>query len=255
MYAQIVRWFCDSSSPNCPFSIHNLIAAGACFKKPVGTWFGPNETSHMIQQCLNKRLTSMSCVIADNSVLYLDKILDTCRIQRANQGQTAPWNEGHGILLLVPTKLGVSELNQRYMPAIKKVLTLRWSVGIVGGKPNRSLYFLGFQDDRLIYLDPHTVQESQPVGTEFNASSETYHFKGVQSIHCSEMDTSMAIGFYCRDRKDFNDFWAAAKVNTSQNYSIFGIADKTPSYGDCDMKENDTHHPANDGDSDDWELL
>lgn len=34
------------------------------------------------------------------------------------------------------------------------------SVGAVGGRPNSAFYFLGYQNDKLLYLDPHVTQES-----------------------------------------------------------------------------------------------
>lgn len=39
------------------------------------------------------------------------------------------------------------------------MLTFPQSVGIVGGRPSASLYFVGFQDSNIMYLDPHEVQE------------------------------------------------------------------------------------------------
>eukprot|EP00744_Colponema_vietnamica_P020550 GILI01029223.1.p1 GENE.GILI01029223.1~~GILI01029223.1.p1 ORF type:complete len:234 (-),score=50.15 GILI01029223.1:96-797(-) len=37
-------------------------------------------------------------------------------------------------------------------------------IGMIGGKPRFSLYFVGFQGEDLIYLDPHFVQPSFNVG-------------------------------------------------------------------------------------------
>jgi hypothetical protein len=53
--------------------------------------------------------------------------------------------EGVGILLLLPVVLGVERLNTMYAEQLKQVLTWPQSVGIVGGKPGHSYYFLGFQ--------------------------------------------------------------------------------------------------------------
>jgi cysteine protease ATG4 len=33
-------------------------------------------------------------------------------------------------------------------------------VGILGGKPNFALYFVGYQGNHMIFLDPHFVQDA-----------------------------------------------------------------------------------------------
>jgi cysteine protease ATG4 len=60
------------------------------------------------------------------------------------------------LLLLLVLLLQVDE---RYLPQLAAVLTFPQSVGIVGGRPGASLYFLGAQGSAVLYLDPHEVQE------------------------------------------------------------------------------------------------
>lgn len=45
-----------------------------------------------------------------------------------------------------------------YVPQLQAVLRFPQSVGIVGGRPASSLYFVGYQGDRVLYLDPHEMQ-------------------------------------------------------------------------------------------------
>lgn len=51
------------------------------------------------------------------------------------------------------------QVNELYLPQLSAVLTFPQSVGIVGGRPGSSLYFLGVQGNAVMYLDPHEVQQ------------------------------------------------------------------------------------------------
>ena len=53
-----------------------------------------------------------------------------------------------------------AQVNPRYVPQLQTVLTWPTSIGIVGGRPGSSLYFVGCQGDNVLFLDPH---ETQPV--------------------------------------------------------------------------------------------
>lgn len=53
----------------------------------------------------------------------------------------------------------MAQINPRYCAQLQQVLTWPQSTGIVGGRPSSSLYFIGFQDQHVLYLDPHEVQE------------------------------------------------------------------------------------------------
>lgn len=64
-----------------------------------------------------------------------------------------------GLVLLIPLVLGLGRVNPSYFPQLQRVLQWPQSLGIVGGRPGSSLYFVGHQHLQLLHLDPHTVQE------------------------------------------------------------------------------------------------
>lgn len=70
-------------------------------------------------------------------------------------------------------------------------------MGVIGGKPNLALYFIGCVGDEVIYLDPHTTQKSGSVGnkeTEEEIEMDiTYHCKYANRINILSMDPSVAV--------------------------------------------------------------
>jgi cysteine protease ATG4 len=63
------------------------------------------------------------------------------------------------ILLLVPLMLGVANLTPNFFKPVKDFFNMSNCVGIVGGKPDSAYYFVGYQRNKLLYLDPHCVQK------------------------------------------------------------------------------------------------
>ncbi|KAJ7718860.1 hypothetical protein DFH07DRAFT_710089, partial [Mycena maculata] len=55
---------------------------------------------------------------------------------------------------------GPNGINPVYYETIKMLYTFQQSVGIAGGRPSSSYYFVGVPGDGLFYLDPH---HSRPV--------------------------------------------------------------------------------------------
>ena len=60
---------------------------------------------------------------------------------------------------MITTRVGLSSVDKKTYSHILELLSLDFSLGIIGGIPRKGLYFVGCENENLIYLDPHYVQE------------------------------------------------------------------------------------------------
>ncbi|KAL4573632.1 hypothetical protein LXL04_020446 [Taraxacum kok-saghyz] len=75
------------------------------------------------------------------------------------------------------------------------------------------------QDEKAFYLDPHGVQQVVNISKDnLEADTSSYHCNVVRQIPLEPIDPSLAIGFYCRDKDDFEDFCSrASELATESN--------------------------------------
>jgi len=135
---------------------------------------------------------------------------------------------------VVPVRLGVDKINKLYIPAVKALLKLPQSAGIIGGRPRQSLYFVGYQDEDVFFLDPHIVRSCTKAE---DCTPESYHSSIPQKMPIENIDPSLAIGFYCSKKNDFEEFCAAIDEIASQGNPIISTANQRPNYGDADDEE------------------
>mmetsp|Transcript_20325 Transcript_20325/g.56335 ORF Transcript_20325/g.56335 Transcript_20325/m.56335 type:complete len:433 (-) Transcript_20325:180-1478(-) len=222
----VVRYFWDQPDLECRFSIHNICKFGADTGIVPGEWLGPYVVCKTLEAAVNSfdSLQLSVHVICEPGggapTLYTSSAAAPSR----------PWPR----LMLVPLTLGVEKMNPVYHEQLKSVLRLPQSVGIVGGRPGSSLYFIGTQDDQLLYLDPHFTRAA-PTSTE---DLPTFHCDVVRHLHISQMDPSLAIGFLCPNEEEFwelSDALAAleASAGTAALITVRDTEPKQPS-GDGD---------------------
>jgi len=211
-YLQILRWFEDSPFPNVPYSVHQIAKLGIKYGKNIGEWFGPSTVSQVIGELVSSHAPSnLAIYVSNDSVLYQDEIESIC-LQNDES-----WKS---LFILIPLRLGLDTLNQNYFPCLKLLFTCPYFVGFLGGKPRAAMYFVALQDDFVFYLDPHTIQPMIPMSvntitvenqSENNGdrfSTQSFHCTTPQKMHLSNLDPSLALGFYCTNKKEFNDLWS-----------------------------------------------
>lgn len=141
--------------------------------------------------------------------------------------------EFHPTLILVGTRLGIDKVTPVYWEALIASLQMPQSIGIAGGRPSSSHYFIGAQGSYLFYLDPHHTRKALP----FHEDPSQYTDEDVASSHCPrlrrlhvrEMDPSMLIGFLIRSEEDWRD-WRRC-VKHVQGKAIIHVADRNPMMG------------------------
>lgn len=147
------------------------------------------------------------------------------------------------VIIIVPVRLGTEVLNPIYGSCIKSLFRLKSCLGIIGGRPRHSLYFVGTTEDKLIYLDPHNDQKAiDPSKTDFPLDS--YHCDFPRKLSIDRMDPSCAIGFYCRTRQEFNelaDTIGEVIVPKHTDYPMFVVSEGSASAHrydlDCSMEQ------------------
>lgn len=243
LYTKMVQWFADD--PKQPFSLHRIAHAGLKYGKNVGEWFGPSTMAQVLEELLKEFSPSgIRPYLCQDSCMYLDQVM---RVATSTHWPNCDDDEDGGnqlrkggerwapLLVMVPLRLGLDKLNEDYIPFLKEVFRIPQSIGIAGGRPRASLYFVGIQDDHLFYLDPHTVQPASrfPECGDVPASEavfDTYHCHSPLQMSIRDIDPSLCLAFYCRDRTDFEDLRNRAVWLGQSTSPVFTVAERTPDY-------------------------
>lgn len=228
---QIIKFFGDQAGDECPFSIHKLVQIGAESGKRPGDWYGPASVAFVLREAMeqaseaNPILSNLCLYVAQDCTVYKQDVIDLCTrtlhssrrssISRADstsseqsaQGGAEPAVEEHwrSVIILVPVRLGGEVLNPIYVPCMQSMLAHDLCLGIMGGKPKHSLYFVGWQDDKMIHLDPHYCQDYVDV-RQRGFPLHSFHCLSAKKMPFSKMDPSCTVGFYCKTKADFYKF-------------------------------------------------
>ena len=158
--------------------------------------------------------------------------------------------KGNGVLVSVPVRLGLNDIQPEYLECLKKVFHFESSCGIAGGMDYKALYFVGMinpegEDPKLMYLDPHFVQDAisshrsklwidslymndKNIGEHWvdpTFITEQYHCQEVRTMSLNRICPSLAIGFYIRNLDEFFRFKAQVLEMKKMEDYIFSVFD------------------------------
>ncbi|CAN6453559.1 unnamed protein product [Victoria cruziana] len=243
-YIKILHHFGDSRSS--AFSIHNLLEAGKAYGLVPGSWLGPYAMCRAWESLAftkrelddikedNLQLPMAMYIVSGDEhgerggapVVCIDEAASLCSEFLSGQETWRP------LLLLVPLVLGLDKVNPRYVRSLCATFMFPQSLGILGGKPGASTYIVGVQGEQAIYLDPHELQPAVDISCNNpDADPSSYHCSVVRQMNLNMLDPSIAIGFYCRDKDDFEDFCvrSAELANQSNGAPLFTVTRATSS--------------------------
>ncbi|NXB54840.1 ATG4C protease, partial [Leucopsar rothschildi] len=220
-HRKIISWFGDS--PLAAFGLHQLIEYGKKSGKMAGDWYGPAVVAHILRKAVEEardpELQGVTVYVAQDCTVYSSDVIDRqCSFLDSGKAGTK------AVIILVPVRLGGERTNTDYLEFVKGILSLEYCVGIIGGKPKQSYYFAGFQDDSLIYMDPHYCQSFVDVSIK-DFPLESFHCPSPKKMSFKKMDPSCTIGFYCRTVQDFEkaseEITKMLKSSSKEKYPLF----------------------------------
>jgi cysteine protease ATG4 len=197
-------------TPTAPFGLHAMTDAGAKACIPVGNWFSPTALAHTVRRLVTESPITAPClgvVIGNDGAVKRDEV-------------SAEFVEGRPVLVLIPIMAARDKIPPDVQRAVLKMFELPCTLGIVGGRPKHSLYFVGAQSENVFFLDPHTVQSA------FTSPDTVGNAAGVRgTMHASEMDPSMVLCFYLSRNLDLDEWERAFAevINPMTEYPLFSI--------------------------------
>ncbi|KAJ6522191.1 hypothetical protein DFH09DRAFT_1251014 [Mycena vulgaris] len=180
-------------APAAPFGVHRMALAGKAAGKDVGMWFGPSAAASALRTLVDAfPECGLGVSVATDGTLYQTEVFAASHSPAARAALQAhaarsPTKHAHAhvpkpeatwgdrpVLLLLGIRLGLDGVNPVYHETIKLLYTFPQSVGIAGGRPSSSYYFVGVQGDGLFYLDPHHSRPAVPLRPFIPGSHPTH---------------------------------------------------------------------------------
>ncbi|CCO25637.1 Cysteine protease atg-4.1 [Caenorhabditis elegans] len=282
IYEKILQMFFDEK--DALYSIHQIAQMGVTEGKEVSKWFGPNTAAQVMKKltifddwsniavhvALDNILVKEDAITMATSYPSEDavKLIMENGLVDKNRLSLSPGNiipEWRPLLLMIPLRLGLTTINPCYLSAIQEFFKIPQCVGIIGGRPNHALYFVGMSGSKLFYLDPHYCRPktestakmyaekdstattddvgfshleelvplpSQTADVYTKMDDSTYHCQMMLWIEYENVDPSLALAMFCETRDEFENLCETLQKTTlpASQPPMFEFLQRRPKY-------------------------
>lgn len=163
-------------------SMGRIVEASSRLGIPSGEWLAPTPLCWVIKRVLEESF-SVRVLVADQGTVDVRQL------------------EAKPVLLLCPVRLGLDEIPPRVYRSLVHIFSSPLCVGMVGGKPRSSFWFVGsMMPDGLLYLDPHLTQRS-------SANPASYHYMELPTmLRVRDLDPCLVLCFLLQTTGDVAAF-------------------------------------------------
>lgn len=223
---RLLHLFADAPEA-APFSLRTIVHRGAArYGTPVGAWYGPTVMSKVLRDLVEEQgqaaggaCENMAALVASDGTVYVSEVEALCcppsRFVEAEEAldplnhpsAPAPAAWRGSLLLLIPLRLGLDKVCADYIQPLSATFQFPQSVGLMGGKRAHALYIVGAHGRDAFVLDPHTVQPAATLAAPASVPAALASLRTDKPLVMAlgDVDPSLALGFFCRDRRDFED--------------------------------------------------
>ena len=245
-----------------PFSIKNICSIGEIVNKSCGEWFS-DANMPLIFKIINNnyKIIDNLEIINFQTTIIIDKILKKCFKEISLNNKNFKENNSflfenkkyqfikYG-LIFVSVRIGINSIDKVYYESIKNLFNCKECLGFIGGKSYKASYFIGHDDNNILYLDPHHAQDSviPPLNSE---KIQSYLNKTIFQLSFEKLQPAFTIAFLFRDLNEFKDLYQYFTQNTSNDNSCFFFSnhnffnhdssDDNDNYKESENEKNDIY--------------
>ena len=238
MYAAMI---CENLE-NSGFSLHNLVEIGRKYlRRTPGDWCSAGTVSHILHYIIRETefFPDFTVSVAMDGAIFRDEVLaeiakrpvDSLKCD-CDPGTTfcpscAKQLWKGSLLLLVPLMPGRECIDPAFHEAIRFFLYQPQSLGMMGGMGKSAVYVVGYQDDLLMYLDPHYVQRSARDEEDLLMHLDTYQAHSIGLLKLEEASSSLALAFWLDSFDSFLSLLTSISTHRSTHNGLVFVRERS----------------------------
>ena len=217
-----------------PFSIKIICSVGEILNKTCGEWFSDVNMPFLFK-IINKYYNVFNNfkIIPFHTSVIISKLIKQCFLESNNinlkEDDFFLFNDKKYIfknygLIFVSVRLGIDSIENLYFNSIRNLFNCKECIGFIGGKNNSASYFIGHDENNILFLDPHYAKNSV-IPPLTNEKIQSYIEKTLFQLPFEKLKPAITIGFLFRNLFEFKDLYKYMIENCKKENTIFYIQD------------------------------